>query len=302
MSSKIITEIRDLAKKKQVLILAHFYQNSAIYEIADYIGDSLELAQKGAQTKAKIILFCGVKFMAETAKILNPTKKVLLPVLDAGCPLAETLSIAQLKNLKKQHPQAAVVCYINSSTAIKAAANVVCTSANAVQIVKNLRQKEVIFVPDYNLGSLVAQKIPNKKIILFKPGKCLAHTKITAAKIQKLQQQFPAAKVLAHGECNLEVQALAHKICGTAGMVKFAQRSKAQEFIVATEANMANYLKQKIPNKKFYTLQNQCRDMRKTTLEKVLLALKTEKPEIKISPMLAQAARRSTNLMLQTKS
>lgn len=291
-----MAEIRALAEQKQALILAHSYQDPEIYAVADYLGDSFELVKIGLQAKAKIIIFCGVRFMAEAVKILSPEKKVILPDSTAGCPLADSWPVRKLIALKKAYPRAVVVCYINSSTAVKAASKAVCTSANAVQIVKNLPQQEIIFGPDQNLGWQIRKQVPKKKIHLF-PGACPVHAGITPVRVKRSRQQFPNAKVLAHGECLPAVQKLADKVCGTAGMLSFAQKSCAQEFIIATETNMVERLQREVPGKKFYPIGEKCCEMQKTTLTKVYQALKTETPVITIPKGLVRNARRSLAVM-----
>jgi quinolinate synthase len=289
--------IRQLVKAKNAIVLAHSYQPAEIYDIADFIGDSFELAKIALESSAEIIVFCGVKFMAESTKILNSHKKVLLPEPDAGCALADALDITKLRQLKKQHPKALAVCYINSTAAIKAECHVVVTSANAVKIVKKIPAQEIIFVPDQNLGQFVAQKIPEKKIILF-PGNCPVHAEISVKEIKLAQKKFPQAKLMAHPECLPKVQELADQVCGTSGMLKFAKKSSANEFIIATESGMCEKLRRDLPQKKFYHLNKICPEMKKISLAKVLSALETETPEVFVEEKIAVGARQSLERML----
>ncbi|MEK6869154.1 MAG: quinolinate synthase NadA, partial [Nanoarchaeota archaeon] len=215
-TEKLIELILELKKQRNAVILAHNYQNPEMYKIADYIGDSLGLSQEAAKTDADVILFCGVKFMAETAKILNPEKTVLLPTLDAGCSLADMATPEKLAEIKKIHPNAAVVSYVNTSADIKAMSDVCCTSMNAVKIVNSLPNEEIIFLPDRNLGRYVASKT-NKRIILW-DGYCFVHDKLNAQILADLKRKNPEAKIIAHPECREEILQMADHVCGTGGM------------------------------------------------------------------------------------
>src|SRR3989338_514636 len=232
-NNKLISQILDLKKQRNAVILVHNYQRPEIYKIADYIGDSLELSKQAAKTDADVIVFCGVKFMAETAKILSPDKTVLLPTLEAGCSLADMATPEKLKELKKLHPNAAVVSYVNTNADIKAMSDICCTSMNAVKIVNSLPNKEIIFLPDKNLGRYVASKT-DKKIILW-DGYCFVHDKLKAKMLQDLKKKNPNAQIIAHPECREDILQAADHICGTGGMAKFANSNGAKDFIVVTE-------------------------------------------------------------------
>ncbi len=284
-------KIISLKKKKRAVILAHNYQIPQVQDIADYTGDSLELSKISRGLKEEVIVFCGVKFMAETAKILSPQKKVLLPVLDAGCPLSDMITTRDLLELKKQHPEAWVVSYVNSSAEIKALSDVCCTSANAVKVVKNVPVKQVIFVPDKNLGWWVAKNVPDKEIIIW-PGFCIVHEYFTREDLMKSRELHPEAVILVHPECRREILEAADKVLSTAGMLKEAKSSNKKEFIIGTEEGLIYRLKQDNPQKKFYSLGNPkvCVNMKKTTLDDVFRSLKEEKHNIEVGPAVIEKA------------
>lgn len=282
-------EISRLKAEKNAIILAHNYQRPEIYDVADFIGDSLELAKKAMQTDAKLIVFCGVHFMAETAAILNPNKKVVLPVLEAGCPLADQIKVEDIYSLVNKHPEAAIVSYINSPAAVKAESDIICTSANAIDIVNSLPQNDVIFLPDTNLGRWI-QLHTDKKIKLWR-GDCFAHTKIIIDKVKEAKSNYPNAKLVAHPECDLEILQIADKVCGTGGMVKYAKENDAMEFLIATECGMVERLKREVPEKTFYNFGNVCFNMKKTKLEDVRDALLHEKHHIIIPESIAKKAK-----------
>jgi len=294
---ELIEKINRLKKEKNAIILVHNYQRPEIYSVADFVGDSLELSKEAARTNASIIVFCGVHFMAETAKILSPSKKVLLPSKEAGCQMADMATVDQLKEMKAKYPNAAVVSYVNTTAEIKALSDVCCTSMNAVKIVNSLVEDEVIFLPDKNLGKYVQQHT-NKKIILW-PGHCYVHNKVLVDSVKKAKDNYPNAKIIAHPECPPEVLAISDHICGTGGMIKYAKESDAQEFIIATEEGMVNRLKLEVPNKKFYAVGGVCVNMKKTTLQKIYDCLINEEPEITIHGDILVKAKKALDRMIR---
>lgn len=292
----LIAKINKLKKAKKAVILVHNYQRPEIYEVADFIGDSLNLCQEAAKTKAKMIVFCGVHFMAESAAILNSDKKVVVPYLDAGCAMADMLKPDDLKKLKKKYPKAKVVCYVNSSAEIKAESDVCCTSANALEVIKKLPEKQIIFIPDKNLADYASSKIPNKEIISFKAF-CPAHHSITKTDIGEIRKDYPKAVLIAHPECRPEVLKMAKYIESTSGMLRAAKNDSAKEFFILTECGMTERLRRELPNKKFYSLCNICFDMKKNTLESVLKALESEKPVVKVDKKIAIKAKKAFDKM-----
>jgi len=292
-------EIKELKEKKNAVILAHNYQIDEVQLIADYLGDSLELSKIASETKNPLIVFAGVKFMAETAKILSPEKTVLLPRLDAGCPMADMITLAELNDLKKEYPDAKVVTYVNSTAEIKANSDVCCTSANAVKIVKNIDSKKVIFIPDRNLGSYVQSQVPEKEIILFE-GYCYVHNRIKEQEIEKMKQEYPDAEILVHPEVRKELIPYAHKVLSTSGMLRYAKESKSKVFIVATEQGLLNRMKRENPDKEFLPAikPKYCSNMKKTTLIDVLNSLTNNQYEIKIEKEIIKKAKNSLEKML----
>jgi quinolinate synthase len=268
--------------------------------IADFLGDSLELSRKAAALTQAIIVFAGVKFMAETAKILSPGKKVLLPRLDAGCPMADMITVADVMELKRQHPKAPVVTYVNSSVEIKAESDVCCTSANAVQVVANLSDPEVIFVPDENLGNYVQKMVPAKKLFLFE-GFCYVHMRFKKEEIAEMRVRHPEAKVIVHPEVLLEVMDLADEVLSTSGMLKYVMRSPYKEFIIATEQGLLERMKRENPGKIFYPALTPkiCSNMKRTTLKDVYDSLNEEKYEITVDPVVGGKALHSLQKMLE---
>ncbi len=296
MEKELVNKILELKKKKKAVILAHNYQRPEIYEVADFIGDSLELSMKAKETKAKIIVFCGVDFMAEAAKILNPKKKVLLPDPEAKCPMAAMVNIERLRDLKKKHPGARVVCYINTTAETKAESDIVCTSMNAANIVDSL-EGEVIFIPDQHLGRWVEEKT-GKKLILW-PGFCIVHDSVLLEEVEDLKKKHPGAEVISHPESPIEILRISDCVCGTGGMIKYASSSKKKEFIIVTEEGMCNRLRREIPGKKFYPAAGMCQNMKRITLEKVYESLKDEKYEVKIPKEIEGRAREALGKMLE---
>ncbi len=295
---ELIERIQKLKKQKNAVVLVHNYLRPEIYEVADFIGDSLQLCEEAAATKADIVVFSAVHFMAESAALLLPNTKVLLPNYDAGCALADMITADQLREFKLQHPGAAVVCYINSSAEVKAESDVVCTSANAVTVVRNLPQKKILFVPDKNLGNFVAKLVPEKEIISW-DGYCPIHHKITVEQVLKAKAEHPHAKVVVHPECPSAVLALADKIASTTGMMKFAEEDGGHEYIVITECGLTQRMMKTMPDKKFLSVCNLCYDMKKTTLQSVLDSLEYEQFEITIPPAIAIRARESFKRMFE---
>jgi len=292
-------KIRKLKKEKNAVIIAHNYQRDEIQEIADFTGDSLGLARAAMNTKANLIVFCGVHFMAESASILNPDKKVLLPVKEAGCPLADMITLEKLKNKKKQFPEAAVVCYVNSSAQIKAESDVSCTSSNAIEVVRSIKNKKIIFVPDKNLGRYVQSQVPEKDIILWE-GYCPTHLRLTEEDIIRSKKKYPNAEFIAHPECKPEVLKLAERICSTAGMFRYVKDSKAKEFIIGTENGMLYRLNKENPDKKFYipTTKLVCANMKLTTLGWVARSLMELVYEVKVSEDIREKAKKTLERML----
>ncbi len=300
-------KIIELKKKKNAVILAHNYQNPEIQDIADFTGDSLGLSIKASKTKADIILFCGVHFMAETAVLASPSKKVILPDITAGCPMADMITADDLRKLKIQNlpadrhgPKSKVVCYVNSSAEVKAESDICCTSANSVDVVNSIKDTdEIIFVPDKYLGMYTQSKCPDKKFILWN-GYCPTHARILPEYLEVAKANHPKAKVLVHPECRPEVIAQADEVLSTGGMIKFVQKAEAKEFIIATEINMLYALKKIAPDKIFYpaTELATCPNMRKITLEKVIWSLEEEKTIVTVPQEIAVRAKRAVDAML----
>ncbi len=295
---KLTEKIIKLKKERNAVILAHNYQLGEIQDIADFVGDSLDLSQNAAKTDASVIVFCGVHFMAETASILSPQKTVLLPDEHAGCPMANMITAPQLREKKKEYPQATVVCYVNSSAAVKAESYICCTSANAVGVVESVDADEIIFVPDKYLGHYISTKT-SKRMILW-PGFCPTHARIMPEYIIKLRQEYPEAKVVVHPECRPDVIALADQVLSTSGMIKFAQREDVKEVIVGTEMGLIYRLRKENPGKKFIPVSEQaiCPNMKLITLEKVLWSLEEMKPVVKVPEKIRVKAKAAVDRML----
>ncbi|MCC5835496.1 MAG: quinolinate synthase NadA [Opitutales bacterium] len=296
-------EILELKAERNAVILAHNYQDAAIQRIADYLGDSLGLAYEAAKTDADVILFCGVHFMAETAKIVNPGKTVLLPDLEAGCSLSDSCPPEKLERYQKANPNLYTVAYINCSAAVKALSDVICTSGNAMKIVERIPEdREILFVPDQNLGSWVARQT-GRKMRLW-PGSCYAHVLFTVQALEKVKAQFPGAPVVAHPECTEAVRDLADEVCSTEKMVHFCKTTPADTIIVATESGMIHRLRRDIPNKTFVAgptdrcACNDCRYMKLNTLQKMRDALLNMQPAIEMDETLREAASKPILRML----
>ena len=293
-------KIEKLKKKRNAVIIAHNYQRDEIQEIADISGDSLALAQAAVRTDAEVIVFCGVHFMAESAAILNPGKKVIIPVLEAGCPLADMITPEKLRAKRKQYPDAAVVCYVNTSAEVKAQSDIACTSSNAVEIVRSLKEKRVIFVPDKNLGRYVQSQVPEKEIILWE-GFCPTHIRVQEEDVIKTKKEHPAAEVISHPECNPEVLALSDHICSTGGMFKYVKQSRSKEFIIGTESGMLYKLQKENPDKRFYlpTQNLVCANMKLITLGWVAHSLEKLVYEVNVSEEVREKALMALDKMLQ---
>jgi quinolinate synthase len=295
----LVEDILDLKKRREAVILAHNYQLGEVQDIADFVGDSLELSQKAARTDASVIVFCGVHFMAETASILCPDKVVLLPDVHAGCPMADMITAERLREKKKEHPQAVVVCYINSSAEVKAESDICCTSANAVGIIESLDASEILFVPDQYLGHYVSTRT-GKNIILW-PGFCPTHARITPERLRELKQENPQAKAVVHPECRPEVIALADETLSTGGMCRYAQRDDVREMIVGTEIGIIHRLRKENPGKRFIPISEQaiCPNMKSITLEKILWSLEEMEPEVKVPGRIRVRAKAVVDKMLR---
>ena len=297
--AEIVEKISALKKRRNAVILAHNYQLGEVQDIADFVGDSLDLSQRAAETDAGVIVFCGVRFMAETASILCPEKVVLLPDVNAGCPLADMITAERLRAKKREHPQAVVVCYINSSAEVKAESDICCTSANAVEVVESLDAREILFIPDQYLGHYVSART-GKKMILW-PGFCPTHVRIKPERIKKLKQEYPKAKVVVHPECRPEVIALADEVASTGGMCRYARRDEVREMVVGTEVGIIHRLRKENPGKRFIPISEQaiCPDMKLITLEKVLRSLEEMSPEVKVLEEIRLRAKAAVDKMLK---
>ena len=298
--AELIEKIIDLKNRRNAIILAHNYQLGEVQDIADFVGDSLELSQKAAKTDADVIVFCGVHFMAETASIICPDKVVLLPDIHAGCPMADMVTAERLREKKKEHPRATVVCYINTTAAVKAESDVCCTSANGVRIVEKLADAEqILFVPDQYLGSYIASKT-GREMLLW-PGFCITHLRIQPQDISRLKMEYPQAKAVVHPECRPEVTALADEVLSTGGMIRFARETEAEEIIVGTEIGIIHRLRKENPSKRFIPVSEQaiCPRMKLITLENVLWSLQEMTPEVKVPEEIRLKAKATVDKMLE---
>lgn len=295
----LVERILAAKKERNAVILAHNYQRPEVQDIGDYVGDSLGLARKAAQTDAEVIVFCGVHFMAETASILCPRKTVLLPDIHAGCPMADMADARDVKRMKEKNPGAVVVSYVNTTAAVKAESDYCCTSSNAVEVVQGVHAKEVIFVPDRNLARYVEERVEDKIIFPWN-GYCHVHQNIRPEHIREALEKHPGAQVIAHPECSGEVLALAHHVRSTSGMVDAARFSDAGEFIVATESGMIYPLSKAVPHKRFYppTVEPLCPNMKLITLSKVLRSLETLTPRVMVPEGIRVGALRAVERML----
>jgi quinolinate synthase len=295
-------EILQLKEERNAVILAHYYQIGEVQDVADYVGDSFALSKLASGLPQPVIVFCGVSFMAETAKILSPGKTVLLPASDAGCPMADMVTGADVAKLREQHPDAAVVSYVNSSTDVKALSDICCTSSNAEKIIRSLPHKKIIFVPDENLGAYVAARIPEKEFILHN-GFCPVHEEVMAIDVTLAREENPDALLVVHPECRPEVVEMADFVGSTGQIIDFVNQSKGQSFIVGTEKGILHPLKRDNPGKKFTSLTSSfiCPNMKKTTLQHVLKALQNMSMQVEIAGHLMDQARLPLVRMLGVK-
>ena len=296
--SHLTDKIRELQRQRNSVIVAHNYQRDEVQDIADYVGDSLGLSQEAAKSDADVIVFCGVHFMAETATVLSPNKTVLMPDVNAGCPMANMITAESLRTLKKKYPQAIVVCYVNTTAEVKAESDICCTSSNAVKVVESVEGSEVIFVPDKYLAHYVSTKT-GKKIIPWY-GYCPTHVKILPEHISRQKKLHPEAEVIVHPECTPPVIALADKVLSTGGMCSYAKESKASEIIVGTEVGILYRLRKENPEKTFYPASELavCPNMKLTTLEKILWSLEDMKYEVKVRQDVRLKAKKAVDKML----
>ncbi|WP_408956300.1 quinolinate synthase NadA [Natroniella sp. ANB-PHB2] len=299
MKSKLIKKINRLKKEKNAVILAHNYQIEEVQAIADYTGDSLGLSQKAADIEEDIIVFCGVDFMAESAAILAPNKTVLLPEINAGCPMAEMITAEKLREKKKEYPDAAVVCYVNSSAAVKAESDICCTSSNAVEVVKAVSNKQILFVPDQNLGHYVSQQT-DKEIILW-DGYCITHHRMLPEYITEVREAHPKAPIIVHPECRPEVVELADFVGSTGQITKYAQESNAETIIVGTEMGILYKLRLQNPDQNFYLLNQGliCQNMKLTSLENIAEALEKMQYRIEVDNQTRIKAQEALDKMLE---
>ena len=303
MLKKTVEKIEKLKKQHNAIILAHNYQLPEIQDIADLLGDSLDLAKKATKTDAENIIFCGVGFMAESAKILNPEKNVIIPDINARCPMAAMVNPEKLiklkqKQLKQKHPDAEVVAYINTTAEVKALSDICCTSSNGVKIVKSINSKKIIFIPDQNLGNYIRKQVENKEIIIW-PGFCATHQNIRKTDIIKLKKEHPNAEILVHPECRMEVIDISDYAFSTNGMVNHVKKSDKKEFIIGTEKELCYRLKKENPNKNFYPVKSAiCPNMKKITLDKVLKSLENLEPKIILSDEIMEKAYKPLKRMM----
>lgn len=300
MVNDLVERINWLKKKRNAIILAHNYQIGEVQEIADFVGDSLDLSRKAAETDADVIVFCGVHFMAETAKILSPKKIVLLPDLNAGCPLADMITVDALRKKRMENPGAVVVCYVNSTADVKAESDICCTSANAVKVIRSIPEEErIIFVPDKWLGDYVS-RVTKRRLILW-DGHCPTHVLITKENILALRERYPKAEVLVHPECQSDVVEVADHVLGTNGMINYVKNSDLDEFIIGTEIGILHRLRKENPKKRFYpaSLLAECPNMKLINLEKILWSLEDMRYKIEIEEDLRIRAMEALSRMLR---
>lgn len=298
--NELIEKINKLKKEKNAVILAHCYQNVEIDEVADYVGDSLYLSQMAAKTNADIIVFAGVYFMAQTAKILNPDRKVLLPRLESGCRMADMITLEQLREFKSKYPEMPTVCYINSTAEVKSECDICCTSSNAIKIVDSLKAKEILFLPDTYLGKWVESQLGNIKVNTY-TGFCPTHVQIRPKDVTEARTKYPEALVLAHPECHQSVVEMADYVGSTTGIMKFAAQSDKKQFIIATEKGVVDRLKRDYPEKEFYLIKDSviCPNMKWHTLTDIYNALDREEHEITVDKEIASKALNCIDRMLE---
>ena len=290
MTNQLSEKILKLKKEKNAIILAHLYQIPEVQEIADYVGDSYYLSQVARDAKEDLIIFCGVKFMAESAKVLSPDKTVILPAPNAGCPMADMAEVEDVEEMIKEYPDAFKVCYINSSYEVKALCDASVTSSSALNIMNNIPNKQILFLPDQNLGGYIAEFFPEKEFILWR-GFCPTHHRITAEDVLNAKQEHPNVKVLAHPECSKEVRELSDYLGSTSGIIDYATKCEDNEFIIATEEGVLHQLQKKNQNKKFYFPEMMvCPNMKKTTLQDIYDALDGKREEVVLDEEIRQKA------------
>lgn len=294
----LVDKIKKLKKEKNAIVLAHCYQNVEIDEVADFVGDSLYLSKMAKETNADIIVFAGVSFMAETAKLLSPNKKVLLPRTEAGCFMADMINLASLREFKAQHPNIPVVCYVNSTAAIKAECDICCTSSNALDIVRNMKVPEVLFVPDTYLGKWVEAQLDGVKVTTFN-GFCPTHLRITPKDMEDARTKYPNAKILAHPECHFKVSALADYVGSTKAIMDYVANSSDKEFVIATEKGVVDRLTRDYKDKKFHLIKDTivCQNMKWNTLDDIYNSLLNETHEIFLDETVSEKAMACINRM-----
>lgn len=300
MAQTVKEKIKQLQKEKDVVIMAHYYVDGEVQELADYVGDSFYLSKVATQVTQKNILFCGVNFMGESAKILNPEKTVVMADVTADCPMAHMVTVEKIAEMRKQYDDLAVVCYVNSTAEIKTASDVCVTSSNALKVVKNLKEKNIFFVPDQHLGRFVAAQLPEKNFI-FNDGYCPIHVMITPESVKRAKEEHPSALVLTHPECKQDIIELSDYVGSTSEIIDFATDSQQNEFIICTELGVFYELQQKNPDKKFYYAQEEqiCENMKKVTMDKVEKAIETLTPAIELSEEVIEQANRPLVRMLE---
>ncbi len=298
--AQMAQEISRLKEEKNAVIMAHYYVDDDVQDVADYIGDSFFLSRKATEVDADIIVLCGVRFMGESAKVLNQDKKVLIPEIGADCPMAHMATIDHINEVRSQYPDVAVVCYVNSTAELKAASDVCVTSANALKIVSKLPNKDIYFIPDQNLAHYIADQLPEKHFI-FNDGFCHVHHSIRLSQVQTAKKARPEAPVLVHPECDPDVVAEADYVGSTSGIIKYVASSDADEFIIATELGVLHELKKQNPDKRFYSAGNTqiCPNMKKLSMDKLLAALRDETPEIIMEEDLMEQAKAPMMRMLE---
>ncbi len=298
--NNIVERIENLKREKNAIILAHSYQNLEVDSIADFVGDSLYLSQKAKETTAEIIVFAGVYFMAQTAKIISPEKKVLLPNLNAGCLMADMVNSQQMMQFKEKYPNLPVVCYINSTAEVKAQCDICCTSSNAVEIVKSLNAPEVLFVPDANLGKYVESQLNGVEVITY-DGCCPVHDNVSPKDIENVRKKYPNAKILIHPECKPLVSSLGDYIGSTSGIIDYVKNSTDKQYVIVTEKGVADRLKRDYPDKEFILISNNmlCESMKLTTLEEILYSLEHEVNEITLDDDIRKSSSMCIERMLE---
>lgn len=295
---EIINDIKRLKKESKTLVVAHYYVDSEVQAIADYVGDSYYLSKVCKEREEQFIVFCGVRFMGESAKILSPEKKIMMAEPAADCPMAHMINVDKIEKIRSEYENLAVVCYINSTAEVKASSDVVVTSSNAYEIVRRLPQKNIFFIPDWHLGSYIARQLPEKHFI-FNEGFCPIHTRITKKKLEEAMDKHPNAKVLAHPECKEEVVKLADYVGSTSEIIKYATKSKERQFIICTETGTFYELKRRNAQKQFYEVvpKQICYDMKRITLEQVRETLKNQSHSVEIEENIARKAKHALSMM-----